>query len=371
MNRAGSLKREVSRFIAAQAMPGAGRYRYSADAARVTLYSSCYAALARSLLGTLGEMSAAECEEWAAYLHAHQDADGLYRDPVIFGQGWYTQDPLWCGRPHLTCHVLPALVCLGARAEKELRWLDPWRDPDRLVRWLESRDWGAGISWTGNEIMNVGTLLQYARDYQEDTAAGRAVAVLLEWLSKRHINPGTGVWGTFDPGDPLGRSHAVQAAYHWWALFFYDGVPIPSAERAIDTLLETQNELGGFGWGVHHPQQPFLSSACEDIDSLDPLARLTRVTPYRQAEVRAALVKGADWVLSNQAADGGFVFMREAAFEYGHAELRAGNGRGGMFPTWFRLLSLALLGRALPDHPLASMDWQFVNCPGMQFWRER
>ncbi len=54
-------------------------------------------------------------------------------------------------------------------------------------------------------------------------------------------------------------------------------------------------------------------------------------------------------------------------FEYGHRELRSEAGQGAMFPTWFRLLSLALIGRALPDHDLGKMAWRFVHCPGMQF----
>ena len=39
-----------------------------------------------------------------------------------------------------------------------------------------------------------------------------------------------------------------------------------------------------------------------------------------------------------------------------------------MFPTWFRTLSLALIARALPEHSLGQGAWQFVRCPGMQFW---
>ena len=305
--------------------------------------------------------------EWGEYLQSHQDDDGLFRDPVIFGQGWYAGDPLWCGRPHLTCHVIAALACLGGVAARPLRWLDPWRDADALRRWLAARDWGKRVAWTGNEIMNVGTLLQYARDFHGDARAGAAVAVLLEWLATHHVSAATGVWGDGDVRDPVWRSHAVQAAYHWWPLFCYDGVPFPYAERALDTVLATQNAAGGFGWGVHNPAAPLCSSACEDIDSIDPLCRLLPGAGARRDEVRGALARAADWVLTNQMADGGFVFMRDCAFEYGHAQLRSAAGQGAMFPTWFRLLSLALIGRALPTHPLARVGWQFVRCPGMQF----
>ncbi|MHB9134185.1 MAG: hypothetical protein ACYDBB_24200 [Armatimonadota bacterium] len=362
------LPTHILAFIQQQRCPGpSGRYRYSAASREATLYAACYAIMARHLLGELDSLPSPERAAWIAYLTGHQDDDGLFRDPVIYDRGWYAGDPLWCGRPHLTCHVVAALACLGGVAAKPLRGLDPWRDPDRLVRWLEARDWGAGVAWTGNEIMNVGVLLQYARDFQGDDRAGRAVAALLAWLSTHHVDPATGVWGAVDVADPVWRSHAVQAAYHWWPLFFYDGAPIPFIEQAVDTVLATQNPLGGFGWGVHNAAEPYLSSACEDIDSIDPLCRMLHLTDYRRDDIRAALTRAAEWVLTNQMPDGGFVFLRDVPFEYGHPALHGAAGQGAMFPTWFRLLSLALIGKALPNHPLGQIPWQFVRCPGMQF----
>jgi hypothetical protein len=363
----------VPAFIRVHAIveEGCGRYRYAAGCTAPTLYSSTYAAMAQHLLGHLQPLPAAERAEWVAYLQRHQDDDGLFRDPAIFDQGWYRGDPLWCGRAHLTCHVVNALACLGAAAQKPLAWLDPWRDPDGLVRWLAGRDWGAQVAWTGNEIMNVGTLLQYARDFHNDERAGKAMVVLLEWLATHHVSAASGVWGDVDVADPIRRSHAVQAAYHWWPLFFYDGVTPPHLTRAIDTVLATQNPLGGFGCGGHNPVKPFMSSACEDIDSIDPLCRMMQLTDYRREHIEAALEKAAEWVLTNRMPDGGFVFIRDVPFEYGHPQLHGESNQGAMFPTWFRLLSLALIGKALPEHSLGRMPWQFVRCPGMQFWGNR
>ena len=65
-----------------------GRYRYAADMPEPTLYSSTYAAMTRSLYRDLDTLSTAERDEWIAYLQSHQDDDGLFRDPRIFGQGW-------------------------------------------------------------------------------------------------------------------------------------------------------------------------------------------------------------------------------------------------------------------------------------------
>lgn len=347
---------------------GIGEYRYSSAVSRPTLYSSAYAAMTRSLFSDIDSLTAEAKEEWAAYLNSHQDDDGLYRDNIIYGQGMYEGDPLWCGRPHLTCHMVTALTCLGAMAQKPLKFLKPYIDADSLVKWLQNRNWGDKIAWTGNEIMNIGTLLQYSRDFHGDSKAGNAVSIMLEWLSSNEINRDTGVWGTLAISDPLKLSHAVQAAYHWWPLFFYDNYPIPYIERAIDTLLISQNPTGGFGWGVHNPEEPLKSSACEDIDSIDPLARMIQLTNYRREEVLIALEKAADWVMQNKMDDGGFVFILDRPFEYGHRELYGERNKGAMFPTWFRTLSLAIIGKVISDHPLAKYKWNFIRCPGFQFW---
>jgi hypothetical protein len=345
-----------------------GTYEYSNSVSKKTLYSSTYAAMTRSIYLELDMLSDIEKNQWINYLNQHQDDDGMYRDPVIFDQGTiFKGDPLWHGRPHLTCHVITALTCLGGVAPKRFVYMEPYRDVDFLVHWLETRDWGERVGWSGNEIMNVGTLLQYERDFHGNDRSGRAMEMMLEWLYSNNINPKTGIWGSLDISDPIWRSHAVQAAYHWWPLFFYDKYPIPYVEQAIDTLLSTQNPEGGFGWGVHNNAEPWKSSACEDIDSIDPLARMMQISDHRKDDIIAALTKAADRVLQNQMDDGGFVFMLDRPHEYGHPELFGSKNSGAMFPTWFRTLSLALIGRSLNNHPLGKFQWKFINCPGMQF----
>ena len=364
------LKTTVPKFIySCKYGEKTGEFRYSAAMEKPTLYSSAYAAMTYSLLGMLDDFNLSEKKEWADYLNACQDPDGLYRDPVIYGEGWYKDDPLWCGRTHLTCHVLTALGCLGYKAEKPLLFIEYYKDKDKFTEWLSQRDWGKRVAYTGNEIMNIGTLLQYSRDFHGDDKAGEAVDLLLEWLSSHHINEGSGIWGDLDISNPVMRSEAVQAAYHWWPLFFYDKYPVPYMERAIDTVLQTQNPSGGFGWGVHNPKTPYCSSACEDIDSIDPLVRFSSLIPYRRAEVQAALIRARIHVLSNQTPDGGFVFFKDGDFEYGHRQLYGSENKGAMFPTWFRTLSLALLDTYLCETDHTDSPYIFSDVPGFQFWK--
>jgi hypothetical protein len=348
-----------------------GRYSYAEHMAGPVLYASSYAAMTRHLFGELDGLGDRDRRAWIAYLQAHQDDDGLFRDPAIYGEGWYKDDPEWCGRRHLSCHVVTALTCLGAVAEKRQGWLAPFIAPGGIEGWLEQRAWRDAPAFAGNEVMNVGTLLQYARDFQGHPQAGDAMRRLLAWLASHHLDAAAGVWGYKDLADPLNLSDEVQAAYHFWPLFFYDHVPVPYPERAIDTVLRTQNPRGGFGWGVHNRHDPWNSSACEDIDSIDPLARLSTVTSHRRDEIRAALRRALPWVLSNQNPDGGFVFMRGQPFAYGHPLMASGPDVSAMFPTWFRTLCLAILAQALPDSLLGEVAWQFCECPGMQFWRGR
>jgi len=339
-----------------------GRYRYAPCQSAPALYSSCYAAMTRHLYGDLDALTDRQRRQWIDYLQSFQDDDGLFRDRAIYGQGWYQGEVLWCGPSHLSCHVIIALTCLGATAEKPMRWLDPFTAPGAIERWLAERDWVKDVDLTGNEVMNVGTLLQYARDFQANDEAGRTVETLLAWMETHHLNPETGLWGDMDLSDPIQRSRSVQAAYHFWPLWTYDRKPIPHVERAADQVLATQNPLGGFGWGSHNGVEPFKSSACEDIDSIEPLCRFLGQTPYRRDDILAALRRARPWVVSNANDDGGFVFMRDRPFEYGHPILASGVNESAMFPTWFRTLCLAYL-----DTALGETAYHFRRCPGYQF----
>lgn len=373
---ADQLRRSTLEYIGsmAYAADAPGRYLYSASTSRPTLYASAYAAMTRDLHGELATVPPANRREWASYLQSHQDVDGLFRDPVIFGRGMYAGDPLWCGRAHLTHHVITALCCLDAQPLLPLRWLDQFKGANVIEEWLQEREWETRVAWVGNEVMNVGSLLQYVRDWQRDEEAGEVVARMLDWLAA-HVRADIGMWGTLDAGDALRRSHLVQAAYHIWPLFGFDGRPIPHRGEAVDVVLATENERSGFGWGEHNTNAPFWSSACEDIDSIEPLVRYGLATEVGWGRVAATLTRARQAVLQNRNPDGGFVFARNlpAVVEgqlsdwYPDESLQAAHDQSEMFSTWFRTLSIALIDRALDED---AADWHFCQAPGMQFWGE-
>ena len=334
-----------------------GAYSYKNDGPPI-LYASCYAALTRHLYNDLAEVSGLSRHEWIRYIQGFQTDDGLFRDPVINIQ--LAEEVDWWGWRHLTLHALMALTSLGAVAERPFTIIEPFKKKGFVSDWMSSRRWHVDPASVSNEIQNYATLLQYARDFQQENWCGDALHEMYEWLDKTQ-DPKTGLWGTrYD--DSVLLSNGVQTGYHLWLLYFYDRRPIQYVDRIIDSCLKTQNLYGGFG-------VPLNSSACEDIDSIDPLIRLSLVTDYRKTEIMAALKRTLPWILVNMNLDGGWVFRRYEAFQYGHPNMLVEREESAMFPTWFRTLTLANLAQYLIDSYMPYYDWRFFDGPGHQFWR--
>lgn len=313
-------------------------YRYCHSSSKPHIYASCYACMIRSLYGDLDTLSQDEKQTWVSYFDSFQSPkDGLFYDPVLTNQIYTTED--WWGARHLALHLIIAYSTLGSRPRYDFSFLEPFYDPKYVVKWLMSRDWGERIAYTGNEVMNYGCLLQYSRDFFQNEKAGVGLQAMMDWLEET-IRPDTGMWGELPTDNPYHISQVVQGAYHIYPLFFYDQRDIPFIEKAIDLLLSTQNVLGGFGVTLN-------SSACEDIDSIDPLIRFSRATDYRRDDIDLALKRAFPWVLANMNSDGGFVFLRNEPFYYGHEEMYSGYNESNMFATWFRTLCLAYLGSYL------------------------
>lgn len=328
-------------------------YRYCDSSSKPHIYASCFACMIRSLYGDLDSASQDEKQAWVSYFDSFQSPeDGLFYDPILINQIYTTED--WWGARHLALLLITAYSALGSRPKYDFFFLEPLYDPKYVIKWLASRDWGDRIAFTGNEIMNYGCLLQYSRDYFQNERAGVGLQAMMDWLEET-ISPETGMWGELPTDNPYHISQVVQGAYHIYPLFFYDQRDIPFEDKAIDLLLSTQNTLGGFGVKLH-------SSACEDIDSIDPLIRFSRATNYRRDDIELALKRAFPWVLANMNDDGGFVFCRNEPFYYGHREMYSGYNESSMFATWFRTLCIAQLVNylKLPN------QYKIQNCPGLE-----
>jgi hypothetical protein len=204
--------------------------------------------------------------------------------------------------------------------------------------------------------MNLGVALQYSRDFLKDKFAAAAIINLREWL-RDNINSETGLWGAAHNNVSYERSQSVQAAYHMWPIFFYDNQSPPFADAAIDSLLLTQNVLGGYGCNY------LQSTGCEDMDSIEPLYRFSRITSYKNTEIHQSLRFALPWILANHNADGGFVFTPNAPLNYGHSSLISQPEESNLFSTWWRCLSLVYLSKTI------GLDSEFYlpSCPGLAF----
>lgn len=334
------------------------RYKYSTSCTQPTLYASAYVCMTFSLLGKLKDLSQEERRSWIDYFDSFQsEEDGLFYDPVLDSDFYRNTD--WWGARHLALHMISAYTDLSAKPQYPFIFLRNYYEPEYLKSWLDSFDWHSAMGMTDdidNKIMNIGCLLQYQRDTWNDSKAGEAIFFLQDYLLK-HINPKTGMWGYYNVKNHAQLSRMVQFAYHLFPLFFYDQIPVKYPEKIIKYVLATQNRVGGFGIQLN-------SSACEDIDSIDLLCRLSHFVDHRtKKQIDSSLKRALDWVLCNQLKDGGFVFRLYEPFTYGHKETSSLKSQGAMLPTWFRVLCSIYLMKYLK----IPNKFILTKCPSYEF----
>jgi hypothetical protein len=335
---------------------GAHHYRYSPSVTLPTVYSSVYACLLLSLFGEIETLSNSQRRSWASFFNFFQSrTDGLFRDPAVYNKTYEHAD--WWGARHFALHIVAAYRALDHVPGHSFFFLEPYTDTKRIRKWLDRHVWESSpvhANDIDNQIMNIACLLQFERDFRSNKKAGMAVQAIKDYLREKQ-NPETGLWGNLPTEDPAAVSRAVQFAYHLYPIFFYDDEKLPYPEKAIDLTLATQNDFGGYGVNYN-------SSACEDIDSILLLSRLSQSVQYRKDEIELSLKRALVWMLSNQNDDGGFVFRRNLDFTYGHPLMSSKKNESAMFPTWFRVLAIAY---ATTHLNLASFS--FARCPGYQF----
>jgi prenyltransferase beta subunit len=353
--RHAEFKASVLAFVRSMS-EGDYQYRYSPSVACPTLYSSVYACLILSLFGELEQLTTEERRGWADYFDSFQSPhDGLFRDNAVLNKMYEECD--WWGARHLIPHIMAAYAALGTVPKHKFFYLDRFKSCDAISQWLDKEKWDSAFPHSNdvdNKIMNIACSLQYERDFRGDASSGDAASFIKNYLAKK-VDAKTGLWGSVDVADRHALSRGVQFAYHLYSIYFYDGDDCLAPDTIVDYALTTQNYLGGYGVMEN-------ASACEDIDSLDLLCRLTTGAGNRTQDVRSSVRRSLAWMFSNQNGDGGFVFRRNEPMVYGHSLMSSGKNESAMFPTWFRTLAIAY---ALDF--LGGSYYQFIRCPGYQF----
>lgn len=354
-HRLAQYQQEALRFVASLRIDKheVGLYRYTLAANEPLLYSSVFAALVYDLVDDLSRMSIGEKQSWIDYINSHQLQNGLFCDNLVANSIAELED--WWGWRHLTLLCLMALAALGGAPRYRLAWLDGLAEPSAIIQWLEGLDWDQRVDYTSNAVQNWIASMQFARDFMGEKHLGATIDTALDYLTME-CSPETGLWGRQRPDNPRSLTRQIQAAYHFWLLYAYDSVEIPYPEKAIPYIIATQSLLGGYS-----PLRSF-SSACEDIDSIDPLVRFGNRIAGRDL-VNKSLRRALPWVLSNFNEDGGAVFRRDEEFLYGHPLMRSGINESSIFATWFRLLSIGVID-SFYSQP--GITWRFLDAPGYQ-----
>ena len=134
-------------------------FSFSKSCGTGSIYSATYACL---LLGMYSELSDEYKLIWGKYFDSHQRSDGLYIDKTYDDDHFFSGSEGW-GVHHLIPHIVIALDRIGHHPKYEFSYLDKFKNPDNVVKWLQSLDY-TRIWASSNEIMNYGVMLQYARD---------------------------------------------------------------------------------------------------------------------------------------------------------------------------------------------------------------
>ncbi|KKB13135.1 hexapeptide transferase [Devosia geojensis] len=205
-------------------------------------------------------------------LQAVQDpATGLFPDP------WRKPAP---GMPlrddglalYNVLSVGYALEVLGARPLHPIPAMEV-SAPD-LCDWLDGLPWTTRAWSAGSHVDAIGTALYFNARYFE---TGHTRETLFGWLALNQ-DRGTGLWGSSTAEE--GLLQPVNGFYRLTrGTYAQFGLPVPNAERAIDSVIANYRNYGGFSGRTY--------TACNLLDTIHPLRLCLQTTDHRRAEAEA------------------------------------------------------------------------------------
>jgi acetyltransferase-like isoleucine patch superfamily enzyme len=143
-----------------------------------------------------------------------------------------------------------------------------------LCDWLESLTWRERAWGAGAAVDAIGTALYFNARY---FSTGRARETLFGWLAMKQ-DRATGLWGSTTADE--GLLQPVNGFYRLTrGTYAQFGLPVPNAERSIDSVLANYRNYGGFSGRTY--------TACNLLDTIHPLLLCLRQTDYRRAEAEA------------------------------------------------------------------------------------
>jgi len=395
---ADNLTQRVLNWADTMREPGAPVWRYRMDAGSdATVFNSCFAAHLLHLFGRLDDLSDRDRADWVHYLQEFQSPDsGLFSDPQISNNS--QQRPQEHMDWQLTTFCLTALDALGAEPLHDLSFAMQWTHKETLFSWFESLDWYN--PWhCGNKVMFVGVFLYFLSERRNNHEARTALNWWFEWLDQ-HQNSRSGYWGK---GKHAAYFAGMGGAYHEYVIYNALSQPIQYREQIVDSTLRLQQMDGLFA-------PPRSGGSCDDLDAVDILVNSYHNLDYRRPDITHALERALQGILNNQNQDGGFCWAApyrlgisdyvKAAFGVGterDLSLWAWNLRrtirdqrriaqefpiktgwnyqprhrqtSSIFDTWLRCAAIGEISTVITETPFASIDWQFLNLPGLGWFQ--
>ncbi|WEK05014.1 MAG: acyltransferase [Candidatus Devosia phytovorans] len=143
-----------------------------------------------------------------------------------------------------------------------------------LCDWLDGLPWRTRAWSSGSVIDAIGTALYFNARYFD---TGRTRETLFGWLAL-HQDRASGLWGSSTAEE--GLLQPVNGFYRLTrGTYAQFGLPVPNAERAIDSALLNYRNYGGFSGRTY--------TACNLLDTIHPLLLCLKQTDYRRAEAEA------------------------------------------------------------------------------------
>ncbi|GLQ54851.1 acyltransferase [Devosia nitrariae] len=165
-----------------------------------------------------------------------------------------------------------ALEVLGASPKYPISAVE-LSAPD-LCDWLDDLPWATRAWSAGSAIDAIGTALYFNARY---FTAGRTREALFGWLALNQ-DRGTGLWGR--PTTEEGLLQPVNGFYRLTrGTYAQFGLPVPDAERAIDSVLANYRNYSGFSGKTY--------TACNLLDTVHPLWLCLKTTDHRRPEAEA------------------------------------------------------------------------------------
>ncbi|EPJ38963.1 putative Mucin-5AC [Streptomyces afghaniensis 772] len=256
--------------------PGTGRY-VDRPGAEPTVRAHCDAVeIAALLLGQAPPQLPAA--EHAARLRALQDpVTGLVPEfaaaPPVPGPAGLPEDG--ASAYHVLC-VGYALDVLGSSLAHPVHTVRA-TTPEQLVGHLAELPWPDRAWHAGAWVDSWATAAHWNLRLGTEAAAPGALEALFGWLHT-HADPWTGMWGS--PTSESGRLQMVNGYYRLTrGSFAQFGLPVPYAERVIDTVLDHARDPRHFS--------PGRENACNVLDVIHPLWLCARQTTHRGEEARS------------------------------------------------------------------------------------